>query len=92
MEKCQKSFPNRIKRQKKGGGIMIWGAITSENNFKVIRLTGRVNGAKYLTLIKDDVQPWMDSIFHDQKYLTSEASTQQARKNSSCTVFSSALR
>ena len=68
MESEQENFPNRIKRQNRGGGIMVWGAITASGHFKLVKVDGRLNGQKYSDLIIQDIKPWMDEIFNGQEY------------------------
>lgn len=60
-----RSFPNRIKRQMKGGGIMVWAAMTAEGKIMVHRLKGLVNGQIYLAMLQDIALPWMRDTFED---------------------------
>ena len=56
---------NHIKRQMKGGGIMVYGAITSSGQYLLYRVHGAMNSKSYLKLL---VIPWITSIYTDGNY------------------------
>lgn len=63
------SYPNRIKRQAGGGGIMVFGLITYTGILKIWRVNGRQTGDHYLALLRDDVLPYLDSVFGGKNYV-----------------------
>jgi len=63
-----KKICNHIKRQMKGGGIMVYGAITSTGQYLLCRVHGAMNGASYLKLLQEKVIPWITSIYPDGNY------------------------
>lgn len=62
------TLPNRKKRQMKGGGVMVWGAITADGHYKLIRVRGKVKGVDYLKMINEEVVPWMNVVFPNGNY------------------------
>lgn len=52
--------PQRVKRQMKGGGIMVWGMTLPDGTQWVTRLHGKVNSAKYVAMLRDEVIPYLN--------------------------------
>ncbi|KAF2889770.1 hypothetical protein ILUMI_16403 [Ignelater luminosus] len=50
---------NHPKRQSKGGRVMIWGPITAKGEYLLLWLQGKINSSKYLSMITEDVYPWI---------------------------------
>lgn len=62
-------IPNRMKRQMRGGGIMIWGAVTLNGWYKLIWIKGRATAKSYLKMLQDDdVLPWMSNLYPSGNY------------------------
>ncbi|KAF2901923.1 hypothetical protein ILUMI_04263 [Ignelater luminosus] len=57
VEEGGKGVWSHPKRQSKGGGVMVWGAITSKGEYLLLRLQGKINSSKYLSMITEDVYP-----------------------------------
>lgn len=58
----------RAHRQNKGGGIMIFGIVTSNGFLWVKELKGKVNSTKYIELLSQHVKPVLDEHFHGENY------------------------
>ena len=58
---------NRIKRQNRGGGIMVWGAISSDGSLFIHFIEGKYNGEKYAKDLKELILPWCKAKFSKKK-------------------------
>jgi len=60
--------PSRIKRQLKGGGIMVWGMTLPSGKIRVRKLEGRVDSSVYTSLLKHHVKPYLNSELGEGNY------------------------
>ena len=61
--------PLRIKRQMKGGGIMVWGMILPTGEIFVEKLVGRVNADVYIQMLKEKVVPHLNLKLGREKFI-----------------------
>jgi transposase len=56
-----------IKKTKKfgGGSIMTWGCLTSEGTGELVRLNGKIDSAKYIQVLRDDLIKTIDNFNFD---------------------------
>ena len=61
--------PSRIKRQMGGGGIMVWGMTLPNGEIYVQKLDGKVDSAKYISLLKYKVKPFLLTHYPENNFL-----------------------
>ena len=59
---------HRIKRQNRGGGVMVWGAITSDGSLFVYFIDGKYNGERYAGDLKKIILPWCKAKFRKKTW------------------------
>ena len=62
------SGPYRIKRQMKGGGVMIWGMLLPDGYIHLERLDGRIDSRKYIKMMKKE-KPFIEQRMNGKDYL-----------------------
>lgn len=60
---------HRIRRQSRGGGVMVWGGMTFDGNFLLFFVPPKYNGVKYAFDLDTIIIPWCKAHFKRKKWV-----------------------